>query len=350
MSENDNDVGPGSWHFDYDHDTISFADDPTGHVVEISVTRTAFSPTAVNVTIRGLVIEKYAIPPQMGAVGDQYPAEGWVVENNEVRLNHGAGINLTTNSVARGNVVHTNGQMGIGASGDDVLIENNEISFNNFAHINAGWEAGASKFANTTNLIVRDNCVHHNYGRGLWTDIRNYDVLYEGNIVFSNVNEGIFHEISFDGIIRDNMVGLNGEETAWLYGANILISSSGAVEVTGNRVEVAADFGNGIAVIWQDRGEDFASLGNDVHDNEVAYLGDGGQSGAAADFDPAYGMIFEQNAFDGNTYHMLDLNGDHFAWDNGTISFEEFQSLGQETNGAADTLVSAHRWSCSMTW
>ena len=40
----------------------------------------------------GLVMEKYAIPAQMGAVGDQFPRARWRVENNEIRLNHGTGL------------------------------------------------------------------------------------------------------------------------------------------------------------------------------------------------------------------------------------------------------------------
>ncbi len=47
--------------------------------MEISVTRRAFAGPAEKVTIENLIIEKYAIPPQMGAIGDQFPSPGWMV-------------------------------------------------------------------------------------------------------------------------------------------------------------------------------------------------------------------------------------------------------------------------------
>ncbi len=87
-------VGPGTWYFDYPHQTIYFANNPSGHVVEASVTSTAFSGSASNVTISGLIVEKYAVPAQFGAIGDQYPGPNWIVTNNEVRLNHSGGIYL----------------------------------------------------------------------------------------------------------------------------------------------------------------------------------------------------------------------------------------------------------------
>ena len=85
-----------------------------------------------------------------------------------------------------------------------------EIAFNNYAGYKADWEAGGTKFWATTGLVVRNSCVHHNAGPGLWTDYDNIDTLYEGNIVFSNANDGIKHEISYDAIIRDNIVAGNG--------------------------------------------------------------------------------------------------------------------------------------------
>lgn len=342
-------VGPGTWFFDYDQDTVHLGEDPSGHTVEIGVTRAAFSPSASHVQIYGLIVEKYAIPPQMGAIGDQYPESDWHIEWCEVRLNHGTGIHISHRGKAINNHIHHNGQKGIGAGGDDGLIEGNEIAYNNFAHIASGWEAGGSKFANTNRLVVRGNCVHHNGGPGLWTDINNMDTLYEKNVVFANDKEGIFHEISYDAVIRDNLVGNNAPEgVGWLYGSNILISTSKNVQVTGNIVEVSAAYGNGIGIIWQDRGSDWASTGNTVTGNDVTFLGSSGEQGAAADFSPATTEIFLHNTFDNNTYHMTDLSDQHFAWDNGSRDFAAFQSAGQDVNGTADTNVQARTWSCSM--
>jgi len=344
-------VGPGRWYFDYQEDKVYFADDPEGHGVEISVTRSAFVPEAPSVKIHGLIVEKYATPAQVGAIGDRLPNVAWHIEDNEVRLNHGTGIRVYTDSRVLNNVVHRNGQLGIDAAGADVLIQDNEIFDNNFAGFLSAWEAGGAKFSFTTRLTVRDNCVHDNRGSGLWTDIDNVHSLYEGNVVFRNRDQGIFHEISHDAVIRDNWVGQNGEDTRWLYGANILVATSNDVEVYGNRVEVAADYGNAIAVIWQDRsgeGGDYEATGNDVHDNEITFLGLRGLAGVGADFDPAWTLAFESNVFDHNTYHLRDLRQAHFAWDNTEGPLSWFQARGQEALGQVDADAVPLEWRCDM--
>src|SRR5262249_13200217 len=73
-------VKSGAYFLDYDAHTLYLADDPTGKRAELASSRGAFEPTGAHVRVRGLVIEKYAIPAQMGAIGDQYPKDGWEVE------------------------------------------------------------------------------------------------------------------------------------------------------------------------------------------------------------------------------------------------------------------------------
>ena len=171
-------VGADNFYFDYPADRIYIGQNPAGKMIEVATARVAFRPTVNNVTIRGLIIEKYAIPDQMGAIGDQYQKDGWIIEENEIRLNHGAGVNVGTNSILRNNNIHHNGQKGIGAGGGNILIEGNEIAYNLWNGTSSGWEGGGSKFAFTDRLIVRNNYVHHNAGPGLWSDIDNINTLY----------------------------------------------------------------------------------------------------------------------------------------------------------------------------
>ena len=49
-----------------------------------------------NVTIRGLVIEKYATPLQKGVVRGGGGSHGWLVEDNEIRYNEGIGVKSGT--------------------------------------------------------------------------------------------------------------------------------------------------------------------------------------------------------------------------------------------------------------
>jgi hypothetical protein len=134
----------GSWFFDYDLQRILFADDPSGHVVETSVARRAFgSPVAENVTIANLSVMQYAIPAQMGAIGDQSVGAGWRVHDIVAVLNHGAGVHLSSGTISRSNISE-NGQQGVSCTGSSCLVADNEIAFNNLrASVWAGRLAAA---------------------------------------------------------------------------------------------------------------------------------------------------------------------------------------------------------------
>jgi parallel beta-helix repeat protein len=326
-------VGPGKWYFDYAGDRIYFADDPTGRIVETSVTTTAFEPTANNVTVNGLIVEKYANIAQHGAVSAEGKT-GWVISANEVRWNHGLGIRVGPFSRVTGNKSHHNGQLGIGGVGNDILVEANEIAYNNIAHFDWGWEAGATKFTETNRLIVRGNFVHHNYGPGLWTDINNINTITEGNTVEDNDMMGIFHEISYAAIIRNNIVRRNGlAYPGWLWGAGILVAASPNVEIYGNTLEGNAD---GIGAIQQNRSGDAAAYGPHeisnlyVHDNVVTITQ--GQSGLVQDIGDNSYFTSRNNRFEHNQYH-LGSNPQYFEWMNGSRTELQWKGYGLDVTG-----------------
>lgn len=335
-------VGPGTWFLDYRSHKIYFSDDPAGHKVEASVTRSAFASPARHVTIRGLIIEKYAVPAQFGAIGDQYPGTNWVVADNEVRWNHGTGIHLESGSQALNNHVHHNGQKGIGANGQNVLVEGNEISFNNWAGFDISWEAGGTKFAQTDHLIARKNQVHDNAGAGLWVDVDCIHTLLEDNVVENNLGGGIQYEISYAGTIRDNTVRNNANfASPWMWGAQILLMNSRDVEVYLNTVEVPADRGNGIGIIQQNRGAGaygpHLAANNYVHNNSVVYRGSpNGTSGVVGDYNQESLLRGENNRFDYNTYRVTDASAAHWMW-GGFETWEGMRKLGQELHGHMQT-------------
>lgn len=311
--------GPGRWFFDYATDRIYFWDDPTGHRVETSVTTYAFGGSASGVTIRNLVIEKFANPPQSGALQGQ-TTSGWIVRENDIRFNHGIGLRIGPRMQVIDNLIRSNGQMGIGGTGDDVLVDSNEISSNNTAGFNPNWEAGASKFVRTNRLIARRNWVHHNLGPGLWTDIDNINTLYEDNLVEDNVSlggaaaPGIFHEISYSAVIRNNTIRRNGTGVSWSGGgAGIFIAASGGtgVEIYGNVVE---NNRGGIVLFQEPRGSGAygAWLVQNVyvHNNTVKMTA--GETGFFQ-VNSDGGIFSRNNRFDQNTYH-LGPNGLYFVW------------------------------------
>lgn len=332
-------VAAGRWYLDYVNRRVYYADNPAGHVVEVSSARSAFGGRATGVRISSLTVEKYAVPAQMGAIGDQFPGANWTVAKCTVRLNHGAGIRLLDGGHIIGNLVTKNGQLGVGASGANIIVQGNEISYNNYAGFDPSWEAGGGKFTNTVGLVVRQNKAHDNKGPGLWTDIDNSNTLYDSNVVQNNAGEGIKHEISFAAIIENNTVSGNGNTANFLWGAQILVQNSSDVEVMNNRVTVGSFTGNGIGIINQNRGADpagrsYNAQNNYFHDNDVTYLGQDGSSGIAVDFDPDQ-IFTASNRFDYNHYHVAQLNETCWQW-RGWKTFSGFQDGGQEQHGSVD--------------
>jgi parallel beta-helix repeat protein len=332
-------VVPGTFYFDYAADRIYVGDDPAGHQLEAAVTTWAFRGTASGVVVRGLVIEKYANPAQDGAIGQTGAGADWVIRDNEIRFNHGGGIRGGPRMVVAKNHVHHNGQIGL-IGGGWARVDSNEIAYNNTARFDMGWEAGGTKFLWTEGMIARGNFSHHNRGPGLWWDADNNNALIEGNRLEDNHADGIFWEISYRAVIRDNVCLRNGfGRTPSREGGGILILASGAttglLEVYGNTV---VDNKEGIMVIHSDRGS--GRLGSyrvqnvSVHDNTVQLLrgANHGLVRYSGTWDPW--VASANNHFEHNTYNLQTADPAPFDWITGPTRTEaEWRGYGNDETG-----------------
>jgi len=332
-------LAPNRFFFDRAAGRINFVDDPTGRRVEATAVRFAFKSPADNVLIKGLVIEKYYNAAQEGAVQGK-EGKGWRVERTEFRFNSGVGVVVGTNGAIVDCRIHHNGQLGVSATGTDMLLQGNEIWANNIYGFDFDWEAGGVKVTNSDHVTMRDNHVHHNGGPGLWCDIDCRNVIYEGNTVEYNAHAGILHEISYAAVIRNNRLRENGQAALlWFWGPEIEISASQDVEVHGNVMTVRPE-GRGIMLIDQNReretGGFYKTQRNSVHDNDITYLG-AGWTGGASDAKPGAEnlSIIENggNRFDHNTYRFPGDLRPQFVWGRSLLDFTGFQGQGQERNG-----------------
>lgn len=293
-----------------------------GTILDGNQAQSAFAGTAYNVVIQGLIIEDYANAPQNGAIHGS--GGNWVLRNNEIRYNATTGAFVPGGSLVTGNYIHHNGQIGLTANGSAVVIDGNEIAFNN--HNDAydmNWEAGGTKFVRTRNLIVRNNYVHDNHGAGLWTDIDNSGTLYEGNTVLNNYGPGILHEISGSAIIRNNRV--EGNALRW-YTGGILVANSSGVEVYNNTLS-----GNkGGVIALNDSRDGWLTKNLWVHHNTMAY--NVGQTGLFAQANANEIYSSWNNRFDFNAYSNSAV-ARPFTW-TGEKTWDEWRAAGLDPNGS----------------
>lgn len=328
----------GTFFFDYASSRIWLAQDPTARRVETTVVQRAVDG-AKSVTLRNLVVEKFGNTYQSGAVS----GEELSIVNCLVRLNHGAAIFAYGGELKR-NVIDRNGQMGLGGGGTGQLVEDNEIVGNNTMGFDPGWEAGGTKFAHTNDLVVRGNWVHGNQGNGLWTDIDNLGTLYEDNLVEANTGIGIFHEISYRAVIRNNVVRRNGSrDTSFNGRVGINVTNSPGVVVTGNVVE--DNVGGPILAVQDTRGSAGKHGPRELRDLLVegnAMRGGGYRGVWVYDAVPSRASYFTSRnlLFKGNRYVVpsttakLFLGGDATLGSGWDKTWTQWKTLGQDAGSS----------------
>jgi len=295
----------------------------------------AFKNTANNVTIKNLMIQNYTAGEYDAAISTQW-STGWTIANCDIHHNAGSGLMISPEMTVQGNYLHHNEQAGFTHNFDpnyvlyttNVIFDSNEVAFNNFNEkFNGGWEAGGGKFWNTDGLIVTHNYVHDNHGPGLWTDWNNINVTYAFNRVENNSMGGIFHEISYNASIHDNVLVGNARAaycSGWLWCGEIGIAASGGVnggtiEIYNNNITTAdaSQRGNGITLIQQERGAGrfgtFLVQNVNVYNNTID-LSRGGMMGAVQDMGDKSIFTSRNNKFVNNNY-ILGSNPGAFAWD-----------------------------------
>ena len=325
-------VGPGSWYLDYSSGTVYMGDDPSSHTVEISLLPFAFSGGAHSVTINNLIIEKYACQAGSGAVDGESGGSSWTVENSEIRYNHGMGIGTGNGMYVNNNNIHHNGELGMGGSGSNIQVTNNQFSYNNYAGYSVSWEAGGAKFTSATDLTVENNSASNNNGPGVWIDENCQNVSYSGNQSTGNQVAGILFELSSGATITNNAIsndGYNPAGSSLFYGAGILINDSSQVTISGNSVTNCM---NGIGGILEDRGDDPSgtpyTLANVVAQNNTITQSSGVAMGIVegADYDDAVYTSLGNN-FQNNTFLLSSPATDqYFYWMGQFMTLAEWNS------------------------
>jgi hypothetical protein len=317
------------------------------------------------VTMRNLIIENFT---RRGIEG----ANGWTIENNEVRYNSGDGVAL--GSINRNNYVHHNNLGGLvsgfGLAG--MVVQNNEIAFNNTDNIRDEPDAGGKMVA-VQGVDYSHNWIHDNYATGIYCDINCYGLNIHHNLVERNAKVGIELEISYDSEIHDNVLRANGSVDSRCVEAfrcwftdlgGILIFNTSNVRVYDNTVEDAN--GHGIVGRQDDRRScdtthqytgrycrgDYIVKNLQVYGNKIKaptnsqmyQFGDGkwtpfvmaGITGPNELFSSTYNNRFYSNSY--QAPNTLGLSGNWFKWIGDTvITWSAWRSAGLDTDGSIST-------------
>jgi len=363
---------PGRWYYDYNGgdggivNNIYLLDNPIGHTVELSAQNYAFTSwganSASNVTIKDLIVEKYGTPIETGTIRATGP--GWVIDSNEVRLNHGEGIETNgNNSVVTHNYAHDNGELGMGAGGGDRsgnlftgdVYDSNIVVHNNIDNITVAFEGGGMKSVVADSQFTY-NVVHDNFGPGIWFDVHSDHITIDHNTSYNNT-AGILYEVSHAGTITNNTVYGNGWNG---HGQDqISCASCDYTTISGNTVLVGIPGpfspGAGGIVISNGRTDGF-TVTHDLVTNNVIIIVSGSpwyaNAGGIADYaTPPQLSIFTDptNYFDNNIYDVPSLSNTYWYWGGRSsspgptsLTWNGWQAEGQDLHGTASVPSSQH--------
>ena len=328
-------MAAGRWYWDLKAGKVYLVDNPTGHNVEVSVTGRGFAGAALNVTVDGFLLERFAGQVIFPRVDGGQWGRGWIVQNNNIKFGHLSGVTMANAMQVLNNTICDNGKLGIAGGGDSDVIEGNEICRNNYAGFTSN--RGGGKFDAATNLVVRNNFVHDNLGAGLHTDSGSAVALYEYNHTSANQGPGIEHEISHSATIRYNLVEneVKGITGSIAHGAGIWIYAADGVSVYGNTVINSL---NGIAAYQTLRNDNLGThyvQNLSVHDNSITQptgFAAGIMSNSNANY---YPMLYANwnNRFDNNTYCLGAATQTAYTWNLKDGAKASWQQAGQDVHG-----------------
>jgi len=336
-------VAPGTFYADYAANAVYLGDDPRGRSVEMSKTETAIESKAGGVTVRGLTIEHFATQPQGGAV---VLGLGWKVLANDIRWNHAVGAMLVNadGAVLEKNLIHSNGQLGVGQySTLKGTISANEVSGNNTDGFwIADWESGGIKTTWSSGGWVTGNLIKQNRGVGLWSDAYDDGRTFNANQIVGNAADGIRYEIGRNGVIEKNEISGNGlgtgrgSGTSLWDGGGINVNTSSNVQVRDNMV---ADNVNGISIQSRTRGSGPWGL-NVLRDvvvsgNQVTMRGGTTATGMVQNSGAA--IPLGEVTLTKNTYILDSLTAERFQKAGQWYTAKQWRQTGQDTTSTFTT-------------
>lgn len=200
---------------------------PTDGTLEVSVRDTPLTVSGENVTVEGVAVRYAANMAQHGAITVE--GTGHVLRNVLVEWTNGNGVSFRGSHITLDHVISRyNGQMGMGGGGDDCVLRECALLYNNQKGFPSGWEAGGIKITHAMRVDVVRMLALGNEGTGVWYDIDNRECEIAECVTAGNLDSGIFVEISGQGgfDIHHNVCLSNGTGGNWAVGGICLAEST----------------------------------------------------------------------------------------------------------------------------
>lgn len=187
-----------------------------------------------NITIKGFVFQHDTSSGDASAVRIENSSY-ILVEDCDFLWNGWGGLRIYNfnNATVRRTVANHNGGRGTEVGrGTNLLLEDNETSFNNWRGFSGGYtghNVAGAKHLRIHGAVYKNQIAIDNKARGFWLDFDSQDVLFDGLIMLGNLEAGIGVEANQGPIVIKNSAICNNTT----YGG-IISSNSENVTVTDN--------------------------------------------------------------------------------------------------------------------
>jgi parallel beta-helix repeat protein len=157
-------------------------------------------------------------------VGLSISGQGHRIQDNVANHNGDLGIAINGSDAAHGWAPY------VGRPAQDIVLEGNETSYNNYRGFYRYYQSGGVKASNSCNGVrVLRHTARANDGPGLWFDLGCRNITIARSILQGN-SRGIEYEISDQAVISHNLVTGSSEQ-------GIYVSASSHVSVANNTLD-----------------------------------------------------------------------------------------------------------------
>ncbi len=327
---------------------------PNNHMMEVSVRDVIInSPNIDFIELKDLNFSHSnvtSIPYMMGMVNIE--GQSWKVSGCTFNYGDFAGLNIAGNGhVITNNTCNYNGNLGISINGSDaahnwkpykgrppqnILLDGNETSFNNYRKFYYYFQAGGLKAANACNDVkVIRHMAESNIGPGVWFDIDCKNIIIDKCFLKGNTR-GIEYEISGKGLISNNIVIDNADH-------GIYVSASDNVEIINNTVH---NNRYGIVVHGMPRLEHMSLKNNSIRNN---IIGNSSKAHLVIYTDP---LTATGNTSDTNLFFSKNSNV-KISWAKSKkypINYRNLKAFSSKTRQEKNSIVADPRWNDSKAY